>query len=328
MKHLGCVLAAGVLAAAFTGTAAAQEMRMLSSFEQNLVHTREIGKPFIKAIGEKTEGRITFRESGPETVPGFEQLDPVAKGLFHVLYTHYAYHPGTTGVGLAVDAFTSDPQSRRDSGLWEYVDKHYQTLNLKLLSMPPLGTKSFHFVLKAPLKQEKPLAGLKLRGTSAYHPLMEALGAAPIVLQGGEVYTAMERGVIDGAAYSTVGVIDFKWYEVAKYIGHPAFGQTSMIFLMNLDAWNGLDAATQKIFLDVGADLETRTLRRYDELAAQELAQLKEKGMQVTEFPAQDAARLDALWADGVLKIGSAKSPEGVAGMIAVAEKGGLQVQR
>ena len=326
--RLGYVLAVGAVALSSAAGADAQQVRLLSGFDQNSIFTREITNPFMEAVTKATDGAVTFRVSGPETVTPFEQLQPVAAGLFQVLVTHCAYHPGTTGVGMAADAFPSDPKKRRDSGLWDFLEAHYQKHGVKLIALPPFGTKSFQFVLKKPIDSEPSLGGRKIRGTVAYHPMIEALGGSPVVMPGGEVYTALERGVADGAAWASTGVIDFKWNEVAGFLARPTYGQSGLAIFMNLAAWQGMPPDLRDKFAKVGADLELQAMKRFDELAVEEEAKLIALGMKVSKFPEKDAARLDRLWSEGVLKVGGAKSGEDVRKMVEVAQKGGLEVAR
>lgn len=326
MMKLGFLFAVGAVALSTAGAACAQEMRLLNAFDQNNIFTREIANPFMEAVTKATGGKVTFRVSGPETVTPFEQLQPAAAGLFQLLVTHCAYHPGTTGVGMAADGFPVDPAKRRESGLFGFLDEHYQKHGVKLLAMPPFGSVGFQFVLKKPIEGEPALGGRKIRGTVAYHPMIQTLGGSPIVMPGGEVYTAMERGVADGAAWATTGVIDFKWNEVAGYLARPAYGQSGLAIFMNLATWKGLSPDLQKTFAQAGADLELRTLKRFDEMAAEEEKKLLGLGMKITKFSDKDAAALDRLWSHGVLKVGADKSPADVKAMVETAQKGGLKL--
>jgi TRAP-type C4-dicarboxylate transport system substrate-binding protein len=326
MTKLGYVFAVGALALSTATAASAQEFRLLSGFDQNNIFTREMTNPFMELVKKATDGKVTFRVSGPETVTPFEQLQPTAAGLFQVLVTHCAYHPGTTGVGMAADGFPVDPTKRRESGLFGFLEEHYQKHGVKLLSMPPFGSIGFQFVLKKPIENEPGLAGRKIRGTVAYHPMIQALGGSPVVMPGGDVYTAMERGVADGAAWATTGVIDFKWNEVAGYLARPTFGQSGLAIFMNLAAWKGLTPDMQKVFAQAGIDLELRTMKRFDEMMIEEEKKLLGLGMKITKFSDKEAAALDRLWSQGVLKVGADKSPDDVKKMVETAQKGGLKL--
>jgi TRAP-type C4-dicarboxylate transport system substrate-binding protein len=308
------------------GLALAQrEFRTLNAFAPTFVFAREIAQVFFDNVRKASNGALGFKVGGPDVVPFAEQFQPTAAGAFELLFTHPAYHSGTTAIGLAMDAVAADPARRRESGVIDFVDQHYQKLGLKVLGVVPTGGKGFQYISKTPLKTSSPaLAGLKVRGTVSYHPMIKALGGAPVVMGGGEVYSALEKGVIDAAAWGLTGVLDFKWDEVAKYYARPAFGQASLYIFMNLAAWRGLGAADQKLLADEARKLELASVKRFDELAAAEQAEMKKRGMQETLFPPADAARLEELFAQGVWEIARAKNGAEADAMRALAVSHGL----
>ncbi len=307
------------------GTAAqAQELTMVSGFPENFIFTREIALPFMEQLADATDGAVTVVLSGPDVVPGFEQFEPVQSGVFDLLFTHPAYHAGATALGLAIDAVDADPTARREAGIIDMLDQHYRARGLKLISAPPTGSDGFHYVLKEPIAAEPAFEGRKIRGTVSYHPMIEALGGSPVVLGGGEVYTALQTGVVDGAAWGLTGVKDFKWYEVADYMTRPVFGQVGLMIFMNLDAFEALDPETQAKILEVGRQLELDSVQRFNDLAVEEFAALKELGMQETAFSAAEAAELDRLWSDGVWAVSTAKAGADAEALRAKAKAAGL----
>ena len=110
------------------------------------------------------------------------------------------------------------------------------------------------------------------------------LGGAPVVLPIPEVYTALEKGVIDGAASPVVGLLGVRWHEVAKYLAQPSFGFTHQLFLMNLAAWNRLSDADKKLLLDEGRKIEEVWYREYDRMADAEIKELIAKGVTVSQL--------------------------------------------
>ena len=293
---------------AASGAAASRPLRALNAFPPNFVFTREIAAPFFDAVTRASQGALSFRASGPEVVPFAEQFQPTAAGAFDLLFTHPAYHSGTTAIGLAMDAIAAKPAERRDAGIVDFVDQHYAKLGMKVLAVVPTGSKGFQYVTKAPLKSSPALSGMKVRGTVSYHPMIKALGGSPVVMGGGDVYSALEKGVIDAAAWGLTGVIDFKWNEVAKYFARPGFGQASLYIFMGLKSWQALGPQEQKWLSDAAHQLEIASVKRFDELASAEEAEMLRRGMQETRFPPADAARLEDLWAQGVWDIARAKN--------------------
>jgi TRAP-type C4-dicarboxylate transport system substrate-binding protein len=306
--------------------AQAKELRVLSGFQSNLAFTREILRVYLDSVQKTSNGSISARVSGPEVVPFADQFQPAAAGAFDILFTHPAYHSGTTAMGLAVDAIAPDAAKRRSSGVFDLIDRHYNTHGLKLLAITPTGARGYQFVSKHPIKGSPGLAGMKVRATLPYHPMVKALGGVPVVMGGGEVYSALEKGVIDAAAWGLTGVANLKWDEVAKYLVRPTFGSASMLLLMNQKSWAALTPAEQKILSDEAQKIEAASLKRFNELNEEEEAELRKKGMQVTSFSAAEAGKLDELWAQGVWEVAKAKNGATAEELRTVARKAGLTV--
>ena len=90
---------------------------------------------FNKSLGKLSKGELSTSYSGPEVVPTIEQFQPVQSGIFDMLFTIGAYHLGTTAIGAAVDAIDSDPVKRRQHGIFDYVDRHYNKLGVKVIAI-------------------------------------------------------------------------------------------------------------------------------------------------------------------------------------------------
>lgn len=297
-------MAAGAISGA-TFSASAEELRMVGAFPENFIFTTEVAVPFMELVKEETDGRLTLSLTGPDAVPPLEQFEPVQAGVFDLLFTHPAYHAGATPLGLTIDAIAADPEARREAGVIDYIDSHYrETQGMALLTAPIHGSVGFRFYLRDPIADEPAFDGRNIRGTVSYHPMIEALGGSGVVMGGGEVYSSLQTGAIDGAAWGTTGALDFKWNEVAGYMSEPAFGQVGTMVFMNLESWNKLSQDDQAALRRAALRLEAETLTRFDELAVTERAGLLEAGVQVTKFSAADAERLESLWSGGVWQIG------------------------
>ena len=217
--------------------ASALELRVLSSWDQSYPPRPKLLGVFLKNVETASKGDITFKVSGPETVPPFEQLQPVSAGVFQMLFTQGAYHAGQIPVMLATEAFSGDLKKWREAGVREEVDKYYQRKGLKVIALPqtPPGT-AFQIMLRQPVGPAGDLHGRKIRGTQTYGGAFAMLGASPVVLPPSEIYTALEKGVVDGAAWPAAGVRDYRWNEVAKYLMRPRFGSAAYFLFVNLDA--------------------------------------------------------------------------------------------
>jgi TRAP-type transport system periplasmic protein len=321
MKERWC---AALLALAVSAVpAAAADYRMLTSWDKNNPAVPLLAEGYAKNVAAASKGSIKFVLNGPETVPPFEQLQPVTAGAFHLLFTHGIYHYGTTGLSVGLDAVRGTIEERRASGLFEALDKHYQRIGLKVIAVAISAKTGYAFALKAPLSAEGDFKGRKVRGTPAYHPLIRALGGAPVVLPIPEVYTSLDKGVIDGAASPVVGLLGVRWYEVAKYLAQPSFGVTHQLFLMNLDTWNRFSDDDKKLLLDEGRKIEEVWYREYDRLAEAEVKELIAKGVTVTQLgPSQ--AKLNEVWGEGLWGLAESKSAAQAKELRQIAKSKGL----
>ena len=65
------------------------------------------------------------------------------------------------------------------------------------------------------------LNGKKIRALPSYNKIVGSLGGTAVIIPFGELYSATEKGVIDGLVWPAVGAVGFKFHEVAPYLGEP-----------------------------------------------------------------------------------------------------------
>ncbi|AJE46813.1 TRAP transporter substrate-binding protein DctP [Celeribacter indicus] len=322
MKKVLNTVAAGALACAcLVGQAQAETLRVLTSWDQSFPTVSQVLTAFTDHLEENVED-LDMPVSGPETIPPFEQFDPVSRGLFDVLFTIGSYHYNSLGIGMALDTLKGDLDDWREAGILDYVDQEYQKRGMKLLAIL-VDPGGYQVVLKEPLTGDA-LAGRKIRGTPSYHAALNNLGASPVVLPGSEIYPALERGTVDGAAWPIIGTVAFRWYEVADYIMRPSFGQSTYLVLVNLDTWNGLDEETRQQIETAAHDFEPTASDIFRGIVDGEVETLKENGMQETELTEDQAAALQQGWFVGQMDLAATVSPDEVARLRELAEEAGL----
>ena len=245
---LSCVAAVAVVGAS-AAPAGAVDLKMLMSWDKSNAPIYAVAEHFVKIVHSDGAGKVKIVLAGPEVVPPFEQIQPVSSGVFDMLFTHGVYHAGSKGIALVVDAIDLDPFKRRQAGIIDYIDNYYQKHNkLKLISMPTQSFAGYHMYLKEPPTPQGDVAGRKIRGTQSYFGVIKALGGTPVVLPPAQIYTGIEKGVVDGACWPASGMLSMKHYEVAKYAVRPTFGNSNEPILMNLDRWNKLAKQEQQIW--------------------------------------------------------------------------------
>jgi len=88
------IVAAIVGLTASASLAVAEDMRMLTAWGGNHSGTANMAYGYIDLVTEMSGGDITITPNGPEVVPAGKQLQPVAAGVFDIIYTHGLYHTG------------------------------------------------------------------------------------------------------------------------------------------------------------------------------------------------------------------------------------------
>ena len=118
----------------------------------------------------------------------------------------------------------------------------------------------FHIYLNKKI-DKLDFTGLKIRVTPVYKDIVEAMGGTTVTTAPGEVYTALERGVVDGYGWPVTGIFDLGWEKVTKFRIEPAFYSVEVGVLVNLDVWKGLNDEQKKVLNDA-ARLARRSRQR------------------------------------------------------------------
>ncbi len=298
---LGCSAALSVAQAA--------DFRMLSSWDQNYPMRKLLVEPFVKSVNAASKGSVNIRLSGPETVPPFEQLQPTGSGAFHFLFTHGAYHFGTSPIATAVEAISGGLEEWRKAGVKQELDKHYNQFGVTLIGLAVSTPGSgYNILLRQPVKPTGDLAGYKVRGTPTYGGVFKMLGASPVVLPPGEIYTSLEKGLVDGAAWPTFGMTNYRWNEVAKYLLRPAFGTTTQLVFAHKATWDRIGEADRKIVLAEITKLEDAYTKAFDKVMQDEEAELKSKGVTVVQMGDAQKAKLGQAWSEGLWELTGQKN--------------------
>lgn len=147
---------------------------------------------------------------------------------------------------------------------------------------------------KRPITKVEDLAGLKLRVIP--NPInvdwVKALDANPTPLPFPEVYAAMEQKAIDGQENPVTVINANKFYEVQKHVvlSHHQYNPQSV--LISKKFWDSLAPAQQKIVADAAAEATRYQRQQAREQVAIALDNMKKNGMQVTELPPAELAKL------------------------------------
>ena len=147
--------------------------------------------------------------------------------------------------------FTSEEAYHAAMNDEAYMKKIYESTDdtgLRVITWYNVGTRNFY--AKKEIKTPDDLKGLKIRvqQSPASVNMANAFGAAASPMSFGEVYTAIQQGVIDGAENNELALTSNKHGEVAKYFSYNKHQMVPDVLVANLKFLNGLSKEDRAVF--------------------------------------------------------------------------------
>lgn len=176
-----------------------------------------------------------------------------------------------------------------DGDIGQQLDASFQkNAGLKVLGFGEIGFRNISNNVR-PVRVPEDLKGLKLRtpGSKTRILSFKMLGASPIKMNIGEVYLAMQQGVVDGQENPLGNIRKWSWYEVQKYISMSHHVYTPITFVMNLERYNSL-SDEQRAAVDRAAGKAVLASRQYgtdnDSKLLDEIKQLSKGKVEFNEI--------------------------------------------
>jgi TRAP-type C4-dicarboxylate transport system substrate-binding protein len=171
----------------------------------------------------------------------------------------------------------------------------------------------FHLYVNKPISSPD-LTGLKLRITPVYRDFFQALGATVVQTSPGEVYTALERGVVDGYGWPITGVFDLGWNEKTRYRVDPGFYTAEVSVLVNRNSWDRLNEAQRNLLRKAAEQGEAEAAALFAEENERETRRQAAAGIETIRFEGVAASiylakAYQAGW-DGIIRLSLATGPK------------------
>lgn len=239
-------------------------------------------------ISDLSGGRLKIEISPAGTmVPAFEVLDAVHRGIIDAAHGWSAYWIGKQPTANLFSSVAGGPFGMDNvdyaawlyyGGGWEYYNQLYaDILKMRVVVFPtdiipsePLGW------FKQPITSVNDLKGLKFRASGLTAEIYRELGMSIITLPGGEIVSALERGIIDGAEFMCpTSDKDLGFQDVVKYYHAPGMHRHTgtLELIVNKNSYDKLPADLQKI-IDIIA--RENLLRAWVRLVTQNVKDLEE----------------------------------------------------
>jgi TRAP-type C4-dicarboxylate transport system substrate-binding protein len=312
----------GALGAAATATTlpfgraraqATEELKLSTFVPPTHIIYATVLMPWANELARVTNNRLTVKMYPAMQLGGTppQLYRQMAQGISDITFTL----PGYTSSEFPMMALTELPGTATSAEdgtrkLWANFDRFLarEYKDAKVLMLWNSDTASLMSKNK-PIKTLEDMKGLKIRTPSAAQSAqIEALGATPIDMPANQIYTSLDRGVIDASQIPMSAGIDFKLIEVAKYFTINApLGRSPFLVSMNRNRYERLPADLKKAIDDTtGLSLSLKGASTYDKQndAAIELAK---KDKEVIVLPDAERRR----WVDAFRPLIRAKVEEG-----------------
>jgi TRAP-type C4-dicarboxylate transport system substrate-binding protein len=262
-------------------------------------------KALIDLINERAKGELIIKHvGGPEALSGFEQFGALARGVFDFGVQNESYYGKQVTNLPLIHLSMASPKEERKSGYLTLRTEILEKKNIRYLGRAwGYGMGYCIYTNKNVKNPRTDFKGQKLRISPAYKPLCLAIGASPVVLPFPDIYTAMERGVIDGFIIASSMALDFSWNEVTKYFTDPPVYNINLEVLMNLKTWNKLPENLKTLITESIADFERQTEQESQNYVKAYTEKMIAAGMVPLKWSAEDTewfqkTALDASWAE------------------------------
>lgn len=266
------------------------------AFGSNLVALGDAMPWVAQQLDKASGGRIKFQIFEPgKLVPALAVFDSVSEGKVEAGYTWMGYEVGKVPASALFGAVPFGMESP-DFMAWMYFGGGNEMLrdlfkphNVYPIFCGTIGPEGAGWFRKE-INSADDIKGLKFRAAGYGGDIYKEVGASVTLLPGGELFQALEKGVLDGTEFSLPTVDDqLGFYKVAKYYYMPGWHQpsTNQYLYINLAAWNKLNPVTQSLIEITCTAAVTISLAKSEALQAKTLTKFEKEGVQLRKVNPQ-----------------------------------------
>ena len=232
---LGLCVAAAALAAPLAAQAQEITLKAVNAFQEGTYYARNFER-FVKKVNDEGKGLVQINYiGGPKAIPTFEQGNALRSGVVDMSNTTTSFVAGIVPEGLAINYTNQTMAEMRKNGAIDYLNKIMMEKGLYYYARTGEGVQYYIYSNKRIDKAD--LTGLKLRIAPIYRDFFQKLGANVVQIAPGEVYTALERGVVDGYGWPLLGIFDLGWHEKTKFRIEPGFYAIELGVIFSANTW-------------------------------------------------------------------------------------------
>ncbi|MFC1979971.1 TRAP transporter substrate-binding protein DctP [Chloroflexota bacterium] len=245
---------------------------------------------FIKTVNERAGGELTIEYiGGPEAIGMFDQVPAVSRGVADMTWSSTSITPGLVPGDRSFQLSQLTPSEERESGFHDYFADLMEEANLYYLGRGLYHPGVFPLCLNKSIESPENLAQLKIAKGDLAVEFLKYVGAIPVTMPDVDIYTAVERGIIDGFITGDDFTVGVGLHEITKYSTGFRFLQSDIMMLLSLDTWNNLPEHLQSLMLDVQIEvMETQWVAGYAEIKKQSWQAFEDAGVEFLPWSEDD----------------------------------------
>jgi len=269
--------------------------RLVTSWPKNYPGLGMAPERIADLVEEMSDGQMQITVYGAgEQVPAFGVFDAVSSGSHQMGHSGGYFWKGKvpaaqffTSVPFGLTADEINAWVNRGGGLelWREI---YEPFNIYPIPAGNTGTQMFGWFNKE-INSLEDVKGLKMRIPGIGGEVLKEAGGIPVTLPGGELFTALQTGVIDATEWvGPYNDLTFGFHQAAKYYYYPGWHEPGPMLelLINIDAWNSLPKHLQVIIEIATKAVNQDTLDEYLARNNQALTELIEvHGVELRKLP-------------------------------------------
>ncbi|MCF8095405.1 MAG: TRAP transporter substrate-binding protein DctP [Desulfobacteraceae bacterium] len=229
--------------------------------------TKDTLNKFVEAVSDLSDGQIEIKLfSAGAMVPTKELLNAVGYGTPEMALVAEGYWhkkipvSEVAGMPFAFQNLSEAKNFMFDQGFGELLKQEYARHNIYHI---PYDTYSVGLMTNDPINSVEDMKGMKIRAYGVMAEWLTEMGVSTTYISGGELYTALSTGVVDGAHWGNAGpMYDMKFHEVVKnYMKPEPIVGAWNILMINKDVWEDFTPVQQNIIetaaMAMGSSKET-----------------------------------------------------------------------
>lgn len=250
---------------------------------------------WVDSVEAATDGKVKVNWlGGPEIIGSLDQIEAVRSGAMDIIFNVTGYYESLAPELRAFSLSPYTPWEERENGFYDLMVERHKQLNTMYLGRW-LSEQQFYLWLRDPISDPSELTGMRLRSVPTYDRFFKDLGAVPVTVETPEVYTALERGMVDGLGWPNFSFLDLGWSDYAKYqVDHPMIANQNAAILVNLDRWNEIPAQEQQAILQATAEYEHRMVEHFAAAVEAERQEREQLGIKTITFSPEAGRAFEA----------------------------------